>query len=197
MERLLLEHHGVFFFGPQSPYNSGGLLDSAHPQTSSRAEIEALSKALDIICNLVSTDFSLHHFYIRTDSSYVANTFSDWIQTWIKKKGKNRSGKSPAYFMTLMKIHERLEDMTYGADGGTVFRFWQIPREANKEADTLANGGDCAEGASVTRTRSDSRISQCMYLMPCSSRIALHRSARVLPRLQDSEFDLTAIRSVL
>ncbi|KAL7895187.1 ribonuclease H-like protein [Trichoderma sp. SZMC 28014] len=127
------------YFGPQSRHNSCGMLDSSLAQTSTRAEIEALSKALDIIHNLVSRDFSLQHYYIRTDSSYLAKTFSGWIQTWISNGGKKFKGKRPAHFGALRKIHERLDDMTYGDDGGIQFKFWHVPREENKEADALAN----------------------------------------------------------
>lgn len=128
------------YFGPQSTHNSCGILDPTLPQTSTRAEIEALSRALDIICDSISKDFSLQHYYIRTDSSYLAKTFSEWIQNWIENGGKNSEGKRPAYFGTLKKIHERLDEMTYGDDGGMQFKFWHVPREENKEADALANG---------------------------------------------------------
>jgi ribonuclease HI len=88
------------YFGPQSSHNSCEVLDLSLTQTSTRAEIEALSKALDIICNLVSSNLCLQYYtyYIRTDSAYLVNTFSRWIQTWIKKRGKNWKRKRPAHF---------------------------------------------------------------------------------------------------
>ncbi|KAL6858471.1 ribonuclease H-like protein [Trichoderma novae-zelandiae] len=127
------------YFGPQSPHNASGILDAALPQTSTRAEIEALSQALDIIRNDVSRDFSLLHYRIRTDSSYLVQTFSQWIESWIDNGGKTSRGKRAAHFEVLKKIHERLDDMTYGDDGGMEFKFWLVPREENKEADGLAN----------------------------------------------------------
>ncbi|KAL6881654.1 ribonuclease H-like protein [Trichoderma longibrachiatum] len=127
------------YFGPQSMHNECGLLDATLPQTSTRAEIEALSQALNIIRNYVSEDYSLLHYHIRTDSSYLVNTFSTWIHDWIKNGGMNSRGKRAAHFEVLKRIEERLDDMTYGDDGGMTFRFWLVPRGENKEADALAN----------------------------------------------------------
>ncbi|OTA06916.1 hypothetical protein A9Z42_0077260 [Trichoderma parareesei] len=127
------------YFGPQSMLNASGTLDATLPQTSTRAEIEALSQALDIIRHDVSEDHSLVHYHIRTDSSYLANTFSTWIYDWIKNGGMNSQGKRAAHFEVLKQIHERLDDMTYGDDGGMTFKFWLVPREENKEADALAS----------------------------------------------------------
>lgn len=143
------------YFGPQSPHNSCGMLDKSLAQTSTRAEIEALSRALDIIRNDVSRDFSLQHYYIRTDSSYLANTFSEWIRSWIQNGGKNFKGKRPAHFGILRAIHERLDDMTYGDDGGMQFKFWHVPREENKEADALANEAFDKEAGASTITMAE------------------------------------------
>ncbi|KAM0255764.1 hypothetical protein ACHAQJ_005434 [Trichoderma viride] len=127
------------YFGPQSPYNASGLLDAALPQTSTRAEIEALSQALRIIRSDISGDFSLQDYLIRTDSAYLVRTFAELVQNWADNGGRGYRGKKVAHFEVIMDIEERLNDMTYGDEGGMQFRFWPVPREENSEADTLAN----------------------------------------------------------
>ncbi|KAH0496530.1 hypothetical protein TgHK011_003884 [Trichoderma gracile] len=124
------------YFGPQSMLNASGILDAHLPQTSTRAEIEALSQALDIIRREVPEDYSLVHYHIRTDSSYLVNTFSTWIHDWIRNGGMNSQGKRAAHFEVLKEIHELLDDMTHW---GMTFNFGLVPREDNKEADALAN----------------------------------------------------------
>jgi ribonuclease HI len=127
------------YFGPQSMLNASDALDATLPQTSTRAEIEALSQALDIIRYNVSDDHSLVHYHIRTDSSYLVKTFSSWIHNWIENGGMNSQGRRVAHFEVLEEIQELLDDMTDGDDGGMTFKFWLVPRDDNKEADALAN----------------------------------------------------------
>ncbi|GKT59590.1 NAD dependent epimerase [Colletotrichum tofieldiae] len=127
------------YFGPGSQYNHCGLLASDLPQTNSRAEIEALVKALDSLHEITSRDYSLSKIKIATDSEYLANAMSLWIGDWIENDGINARGHKVAHFETLKDLHERLDDMTYGDDGGLEIMFWPIPREENLEADKLAN----------------------------------------------------------
>ncbi|KAI6085181.1 ribonuclease H-like domain-containing protein [Hypoxylon rubiginosum] len=127
------------YFGPQSPHNASGLLDPTLPQTSSRAEIEALSQALRIIRTTISADYTMTRFRIRTDSEYLMKALSLWIEGWIENGGRRAQGKPVAHYQVLKDIHERLEDMEYGEDGGMDFKFWHVPREKNREADALAN----------------------------------------------------------
>ncbi|KAL7788314.1 ribonuclease H-like domain-containing protein [Trichoderma ceciliae] len=135
--RLARAAWGVYF-GPQSPYNASGLVDPALSQTSTRAEIQALSQALHIIRN-ISRDFSLREYYIITDSSYLVQACAEWIQDWIENDGRSSRGKKVAHFEVLKDINERLDDMTYGDEGGMHFKFWLVPRDFNREADALAN----------------------------------------------------------
>ncbi|KAK1489433.1 hypothetical protein CCUS01_03481 [Colletotrichum cuscutae] len=60
------------YFGPGSRYNACGLLARDLPQTSSRAEIEALVQAMRIICEITGRDYSLNRITIATDSEYLA-----------------------------------------------------------------------------------------------------------------------------
>lgn len=127
------------YFGAQSPHNASGVLEAALPQTSTRAEIEALSQALRIIREAISGDYSMTQYRIRTDSDFLVRAMSEWIEGWIEDDGRNAQGRPVAHYRVLKDIHERLDDMTYGDDGGMDFKFWHVPREQNREADALAN----------------------------------------------------------
>ncbi|KAL6898553.1 ribonuclease H-like protein [Trichoderma evansii] len=176
------------YFGPQSAHNSSGILDPALPQTSTRAEIEALSQALDIICSDVSKDFSLQRYCIITDSSYLVQTFSKWIQNWIANGGKTSAGKKVAHFETLKKIHERLDDMTYGDNGGMDFKFWQVPREKNQEADLLANEAlDKESGVKLPRVLSISLNHRSFFDAMYDSLLTKIRASSVFQRVEDGK----------
>lgn len=127
------------YFGPQSPHNANGLLDPSYPQTSSRAEIEALLQALNIIQRDISKDMSLIEIRIKSDSLYLVRAMSEWIEGWIENHGRNDEGRPVKHYAALKGIHERLDEMEYGDDGGIDFKFWHVPREQNREADELAN----------------------------------------------------------
>ncbi|KAF2452349.1 ribonuclease H-like domain-containing protein [Lineolata rhizophorae] len=127
------------YFGPQSPHNASDLLKADLPQTSTRAEIEALSQALRIIRDEISQDFSLQQIRIVSDSAFLVRAMSEWIEGWIENDGRNAEGRPVAHYETFKEIHERLDEMTYGDDGGLEFKFWHVPRERNEEADALAN----------------------------------------------------------
>ncbi|EFQ34013.1 hypothetical protein CGRA01v4_12503 [Colletotrichum graminicola] len=127
------------YFGPGSRHNRRGLLAPALAQTSARAEIEALARALDALREVTARDRSLTQIKIATGSEYLANAMSLWIGDWIENEGINARGHRVAHFETLRELHERLDDMTYGDDGGLDVMFWPIPREENEEAHKLAN----------------------------------------------------------
>jgi ribonuclease HI len=126
------------YFGPGSRYNASGRLAPAIQQTSSRAEIEALSQALDIIAEVTAGDMTLQEVRIMSDSEYLVMAMSVWISEWIEAEGENASGRPVAHFSKLKAIHERLDEMTYGDNGGLDFKFWLVPREKNTKADALA-----------------------------------------------------------
>jgi ribonuclease HI len=68
------------YFGPNSPYNTHGLIAPSIPQTSTRAEIEALSHALDVICDITDNDMILSQIKIATDSSFLVDAMSQHIE---------------------------------------------------------------------------------------------------------------------
>ncbi|TKW55779.1 Ribonuclease H1 [Colletotrichum tanaceti] len=129
------------YFGPGSPYNRRGLLAPDLPQTGARAEIEALARALDALDDVARRHpaGALLRVKIATGSEYLANAMSLWIGDWIENEGADARGRPVAHFAALRALHERLDDMTYGRDGGLDLMFWPIPREENGEANRLAN----------------------------------------------------------
>jgi ribonuclease HI len=131
--------YGVFF-GPGSPYNDNGLVGIGMPQTSTRAEIEALAEALKIIRRICSADYILQRIKIATDSSYLVDAMSKHVEGWIERGGLSSRGKVVAHYDRLKELHELLDEMEYGDDGGIVVQFWHIERSMNENADSLANG---------------------------------------------------------
>ncbi|ROW09961.1 hypothetical protein VPNG_06361 [Cytospora leucostoma] len=127
------------YFGPGSRYNSSGLLSPDLPQTSSRAEIEALSRALDTIWVFTQDNMTLQDIKIRCDSEYLCQAMSMWMEGWIENGGLRSNGKPVAHFDKLREIQEKIDDMIYGEDGGLQIQFWHVPRAENQEADALAN----------------------------------------------------------
>ncbi|KAJ4367328.1 hypothetical protein N0V83_006909 [Neocucurbitaria cava] len=126
--------YGVYF-GPNSPYNSYGRLPQTLPQTSTRAEIEALVQALEIICGIIARDFELLQIKIVTDSSFLVNAMSRWMEGWIENDGVGSSGRPVAHFGILKQLYEKLNHIKLSRE----VQFWHIPRERNREADALAN----------------------------------------------------------
>ncbi|KUI72376.1 Ribonuclease H1 [Cytospora mali] len=127
------------YFGPGSRYNASGRLSPGLPQTSSRAEIEALSKAVDTIRELSNQDMTLQEIKIRCDSEYLCQAMSMWMEGWMENDGLRSNGQAVAHFDKLLEIQNKIDDMTYGDEGGLHFQFWNVPREENREADALAN----------------------------------------------------------
>jgi len=68
------------YFGPNSPYNTYGLLYDFLPQTSTRAEIEAFGQAIAIVQKITDADLKLSRIKIATDSSFLINAMSQWIE---------------------------------------------------------------------------------------------------------------------
>ena len=127
------------YFGPESPHNANGLVQLGIRQTITRAEIEALSQALRIIQDIASGDFSFHEILMVSDSAFLVRAMSEWIEGWIENDGRNAEGRRVAHYGVLKDIHELLDEMEYGDDGGLDIKFWHVPRERNMGADMLAN----------------------------------------------------------
>ena len=59
------------YFGPNSAYNTSGLLQAEAPQTSARAEIEALAAALKVIKRICNDDLILRQIKIATETPRI------------------------------------------------------------------------------------------------------------------------------
>jgi ribonuclease HI len=70
--------YGVYF-GLNSSYSTHGLLPNSLPQTSTRVEIEALVQAIQIVQDITDRDLSLTTIKIATDSSFLVDAMSQWI----------------------------------------------------------------------------------------------------------------------
>lgn len=130
--------YGIYF-GPGSRHNANGLVAPCIPQTSTRAEIEALAEALEIIRHVCSADFKLQQIKIATDSSYLVDAMAKHVEGWIERDGIGSTGKVVAHYERLKELHELLDEMEYGDDGGIQVQFWHVGRSVNREADALAN----------------------------------------------------------
>lgn len=84
--------YGVYF-GPRSPYNVYGLLPSTLPQTSTHAEIEALSHALAIVDDITRHDHMLTSIKFATDSVFLVNAMGVWMEQWIENRGIGSNGR--------------------------------------------------------------------------------------------------------
>lgn len=130
--------YGVYF-APGSPHNTQGLLPASLPQTSTRAEIEALAKALEKIMDICSGNFQLSHIIIASDSAFLVDAMSRHIEGWIENDGIGSRGRKIAHYQRLKELHEKLDYMEYSDDGGIVVQFWHVDRSMNEAADALAN----------------------------------------------------------
>jgi ribonuclease HI len=109
------------------------------PQISRRAEIEALVHVLRIICQITDEDLKLSRIKIATESSFLINAMSRWVEQWIVDEGVGSSGKKVAHFGVLKQLHELLDYMEFIDDGGREVQFWLVLREMNSSAGALAN----------------------------------------------------------
>ncbi|KAL1633068.1 hypothetical protein SLS56_003139 [Neofusicoccum ribis] len=104
----------------------------------SRAEIEALARALDVVHAVTVSDFKLSQIKVTTDSSFLVNAVAVWMDGWLANGGASSRSGRVAHFERLRQLSERLDEMEYGDDGGIEVQFWHVPREMNREADALA-----------------------------------------------------------
>ncbi|KAI7782589.1 hypothetical protein LA080_013077 [Diaporthe eres] len=115
-------------------------------QTSNRAELRAVLAALRF---RVWYGEGFDTIVIATDSSYVVDGATQWVQGWVKNawrtKGRRGSGgaevKNKDLWEALLGECER-----YHANGAAI-QFWHIPREWNTLADEGAKKGAAEEDA--------------------------------------------------
>ena len=128
--------YGVYF-GPDCHRNTNGLLAQSVPQTSSRAELEGVRKALEIVQGM-KRDREIdgwREIIIKLDSDYVAKSLADYIWTWEKNGFMTRKGTAVEHGDLIREMHAVITELE---KEGAV-RLWRVGREWNKEADALVN----------------------------------------------------------
>ncbi|KAI9647216.1 hypothetical protein NHQ30_003599 [Ciborinia camelliae] len=139
------------FFGPESPLNTCDRISRppGMKHTNNYAELISVLHALELI---------KHHIKLRnwrieraqriehvvrnvmvimmTDSEYVHDCLTKWIQVWLKNGFKTSEGNPVANADALLRIHEIIQLLS---NDNIDVRIWSIRREQNQGADALAN----------------------------------------------------------
>jgi ribonuclease HI len=125
------------YFGPECRRNQHGLLEQEAPQTSSRAELEAVRKALGIIQNMRAGGEldGWREIIIKLDSDYVARALGEWIWSWERNGFVTRKGTAVEHGDVIREMNETLKSL----EKDMAVRFWRVGREWNQEADALVN----------------------------------------------------------
>ncbi|KIW74855.1 hypothetical protein Z517_11625 [Fonsecaea pedrosoi CBS 271.37] len=128
--------YGVYF-GPDCPRNTQALLPPSAPQTSSRAELEAVRKALEIVQEMKRAGEldGWREIIIKLDSDYVAKSLGEYIWTWERNGFMTRKGTPVEHGDLIRELHGTITQLE--REGAV--RFWRIGREWNREADALVN----------------------------------------------------------
>ncbi|OAP58751.1 hypothetical protein AYL99_07841 [Fonsecaea erecta] len=128
--------YGVFF-GPNCPRNTHGLVSQSAPQTSSRAELEAVRKALELVQGMKQAGEieDWREVIIKLDSDYVAKSLSEYVWIWEKNGFKTKNGAPVEHGDLIREMHDTITQLE---QNGAV-RFWRVGREWNREADALVN----------------------------------------------------------
>lgn len=125
------------YWGNLSASNRHGLLDPNVPQTSIRAELEAVHQALLMIQHRRNNGDleGWKQFIIKLDADYVKKVFDEYVWQWERRSWKKSDGKTPAHLPLIQEIHSMICDV----EKQGALRFWRVGREWNQDADLLAN----------------------------------------------------------
>lgn len=117
------------------PLENQGPTGKEHPQTSNRAELRAVIAA----CRYrVWIGEGFNKLVIATDSEYVVEGMTSWIQGWIQRGWKTSTG-APVKNRDLWEC--LLGEVERWHDAGMQIQFWRIPRELNTDAYVYAKKG--------------------------------------------------------
>jgi ribonuclease HI len=125
-----------------------GPMGDHRPHTSNRAELQAVIAALQFR-SWPSEGWA--KVVIATDSEYVVEGATSWIEGWLQNGWRTRNGE-PVKNQDLWKcLLGWCEDAaTFPAK--TKLEFWRIPREWNTEADKWAKlGAECVRPTTFLR----------------------------------------------
>lgn len=113
------------------------MLDPRAPQTSSRAELEGVRKALETVQNMRRAGElqGWREVIIKLDSDYVAKALSEWIWKWEENGFINSKRRTVEHAYLIREIHQTISKM----EQEMAVRFWRVGREWNQQADALVN----------------------------------------------------------
>lgn len=135
--------YGVYF-GPDSLLNVSKPLKENSHQTSQRAELMAALVALNQIERFVNmnrnNDIRLDLFVILSDSAYLINSLTSYINKWRENDYTAASGREVANRDLFERLDYKLDAMANGRQGIDVL-FCKVDRSENEEADELARDG--------------------------------------------------------
>ncbi|KAJ8131575.1 hypothetical protein O1611_g2052 [Lasiodiplodia mahajangana] len=143
--------YGVFF-GDDLPDNIADRVPDipGYSHTNQRAEIIAAIAAIQASreyiynggqwpCNDCPTPCAVTHLVIKTDSAYLVNSMTAYIENWRRNGWRTAKGagvKNKDLWTCLYNLVRLLHD-----ERGVAIDFWHVPRDQNKDADDLANQG--------------------------------------------------------
>ncbi|KAF9871258.1 hypothetical protein CkaCkLH20_11179 [Colletotrichum karsti] len=103
------------------------------PQTSNRAELRATIAALTFRKWCFD---GVESIVVATDSVYVAEGATDWVEKWRWRDWSDRKGRPTKNRDLWLLLLQAMDDLR--RDQRVIVKFWKIPRAWNKEADKAA-----------------------------------------------------------
>ncbi|KAH7407411.1 ribonuclease H-like domain-containing protein [Cadophora sp. MPI-SDFR-AT-0126] len=147
------------FFGPGSKFNFAERLDISGTPTSQKVEIEAASRAMEIVRtkilpdrrNIVTgsrgghnpravSDVMRMRLIIVTDSSYLVECMCTHFTKWKKNEQGllvNKNGKVVENSEAFLRLQSAVEGLSMAR---CQVEYYHVGREENKDADSLAKG---------------------------------------------------------
>ncbi|KAL8243841.1 hypothetical protein R6Q59_010099 [Mikania micrantha] len=126
------------YFGPNDHKNRHGCVSSEYPQTNTRAELEAVKKALDAVHHMkldgkFDNPYKRHQeVIIRLTSQYVADVFHKYVWEWRDNGWQTSKGQDVVHLPLIQEIHELICKMEQCM--GMAVRFWKTDRDAHAQA---------------------------------------------------------------
>ncbi|EFQ98593.1 hypothetical protein MGYG_08940 [Nannizzia gypsea CBS 118893] len=125
------------YVGKKSDYNASMRLDSSWA-TNQKAELAAGIYGLDAAREI--NDYgvdgeSLTEVIIKTDSAYMVNGLTQWVDRWEANGYINADGQPVTNHYLFKELAWRIRDL---ASSRVNVYFWHVRREHNHEADQLA-----------------------------------------------------------
>lgn len=95
-------------------------------------------------CEVQGMEAPVQVLVVKSDSAYLVNSMTEYIDRWRKNGYKNVKGTAVANADLFMKIDKQINFLN---DLITTVSFWHVPRMRNREADSLAK--DALDGKLV------------------------------------------------